>query len=57
MGGCDNRGRAPFVLLHFNGASWKHVVLLYSYGQPMQVVPDGSGGLWIPVITGFSPGS
>ncbi len=55
MGGCENRGRAPFVLLHFNGTFWKRVVLLYSYGQPMQVVPDGSGGLWIPVITGFNP--
>jgi len=55
MGGCENRGRAPLVLLHFNGTTWQRVLLTYRYGQPYQVVPDGSGGLWIPVITGFQP--
>jgi hypothetical protein len=56
MGGCENLGRAPFVLLRFNGTSWLRIALLYRYGQPMHVVPDGSGGLWIPVLTGF-PGT
>ncbi|HEV2375972.1 MAG TPA: hypothetical protein VGS19_27865 [Streptosporangiaceae bacterium] len=56
MGGCDNLGRAPFVLLHFNGTAWQRVASVSSYGEPYQVVPDGSGGLWIPVITGF-PGT
>lgn len=57
-GMCDtvNFGRHPFVLLHFNGRSWQRVTLISTYGEPYQVVPDGSGGLWIPVITGF-PGT
>jgi hypothetical protein len=55
MGACQNRGRGPFVLLHFDGTTWRRVLLTYRYGQPYQVVPDGSGGLWIPVITGFTP--
>jgi len=56
-GMCDtvNFGRHPLVLLHFDGTAWRRVLLTYRYGQPDQVVPDGSGGLWIPVITGFNP--
>ena len=46
----DERG--PFVLLHYNGTRWQRVALLSRYGDPAQVVPDGSGGLWIPTIAG-----
>jgi hypothetical protein len=46
----DERG--PFVLLHYNGTRWQRVALLSRYGDPVQVVPDGSGGLWIPTIAG-----
>jgi hypothetical protein len=42
----------PFVLLHYNGTRWQRVALLSRYGDPLQVVPDGSGGLWIPTIAG-----
>ena len=57
-GMCDtvHFGRHPFVLLHFNGTSWQRVTLINTYGEPFQVIPDGSGGLWIPVLTGF-PGT
>ena len=55
MGQCQLRGRGPFVLLHFDGTTWRRVLLTYRYGQPDQVVPDGSSGLRIPVVTGFTP--
>jgi hypothetical protein len=56
-GGGALRGRAvPFYLLHFNGSRWRLVWRSARYGEPLQVVPDGSGGLWIPAVAGF-PGT
>jgi hypothetical protein len=46
-GGREDEG-GPTVLLHYNGHAWSHVATELS-GNPAQVVPDGSGGLWIPV--------
>jgi hypothetical protein len=51
-GGCQDQG-GPFVLLHFNGASWSQVALRQSLGAPEAIIGDGRGGLWIPVLTGF----
>lgn len=44
----------PLVVLHFNGSRWTRVALSDAARDPVpgQVIPDGSGGLWIP-ITGF----
>lgn len=50
-GGCQDQG-GPFVLLHYNGATWSQVSLINSLGAPMAIVPDGQGGAWIPVLTG-----
>jgi hypothetical protein len=49
-GGCQDVG-GPFVLLHYNGHSWRRLVFDHSLGAPQAVVPDGSGGVWIPVMT------
>jgi hypothetical protein len=49
-GGCQDVG-GPFVLLHYNGHSWRRLVLDHGLGAPQAVVPDGSGGVWIPVMT------
>ena len=38
----------PVVVLHFNGHSWSKAAQ-GGFGNPSQIVPDGSGGLWIPV--------
>ncbi len=46
-GGRQDEG-GPTVLLHYNGHAWSQVATVNS-GNPAQVVPDGSGGLWIPV--------
>ena len=46
-GGRQDEG-GPTVLLHYNGHVWSHVATRLS-GNPAQVIPDGSGGLWIPV--------
>jgi hypothetical protein len=46
-GGREDEG-GPTILLHFNGTTWSKVTTRLS-GDPVQVVPDGSGGLWIPV--------
>ena len=46
-GGRQDEG-GPTVLLHYNGHVWSHVATALS-GNPAQVAPDGSGGLWIPV--------
>lgn len=46
-GGRQDEG-GPVILLHFNGHSWSKVAE-HGFGDPAQVVPDGSGGLWIPV--------
>src|SRR5690242_376204 len=46
----------PVVVLHFNGHSWSKAAQ-GGFGNPSQVVPDGSGGLWIPVpFTAGGPG-
>ncbi|MGI8449707.1 MAG: hypothetical protein ACR2MP_21515, partial [Streptosporangiaceae bacterium] len=54
-GHCQDE-RGPFYLLHFNGSRWRLVSQSARYGEPLQVVPDGSGGLWIPAVAGF-PGT
>ncbi|HEX3389669.1 MAG TPA: hypothetical protein VHT94_11585 [Streptosporangiaceae bacterium] len=54
-GHCEDE-RGPFYLLHFNGSRWRLVWRSARYGEPLQVVPDGSGGLWIPAVAGF-PGT
>ena len=46
-GGRQDEG-GPTVLLHFNGHSWSKVITGQS-SDPAQVIPDGHGGLWIPV--------
>jgi hypothetical protein len=48
-GGREDEG-GPAVLLHFNGTRWRRAALA-SVSTPAlaQVIPDGSGGLWIPV--------
>jgi len=49
-GGRQDEG-GPAVVLHFNGTHWSRVALDSSASTPglAQVIPDGSGGLWIPV--------
>jgi hypothetical protein len=54
-GNCQDE-RGPFLLLHFNGRHWRLVQNRARFGAPVQVVPDGKGGLWIPAIAGF-PGT
>jgi len=54
-GGRQDEG-GPLVLLHFNGSRWSKVAENTSLGGPAAVIPDGRGGLWIPVDTGV-PGS
>ena len=51
-GHCEDE-RGPFYLLHFNGRRWRLVFGSAAYGQPLQLAPDGSGGLWIPTVAGF----
>jgi hypothetical protein len=36
------------VVLHFDGHAWSRAAQ-GSAGNPAQIAPDGSGGLWIPV--------
>jgi hypothetical protein len=38
----------PVVVLHFDGHAWSKAAQ-GGFGNPAQIVPDGSGGLWIPV--------
>jgi hypothetical protein len=54
-GGRQDEG-GPLVLLHYNGHVWSRVAENKSLGDPIAVIGDGSGGLWIPVRTGF-PGN
>ena len=54
-GGRQDEG-GPLVLLHYNGHAWSKVAEDAGLGDPMAVIGDGSGGLWIPVRTGF-PGN
>jgi hypothetical protein len=46
-GGREDEG-GPTVVLHYNGHAWSRVASRGS-SDPAQVVPDGIGGLWIPV--------
>jgi hypothetical protein len=55
-GGRQDEG-GPLVLLHFNGSGWSRVAENKSLGGPAAIVPDGRGGLWIPVDTGVPPSS
>jgi len=38
----------PLVLLHFSGGRWHRVAKLGRH-DPVGIVPDGRGGLWLPV--------
>ena len=51
-GGRQDEG-GPLVLLHYNGHAWSKVAENAGLGDPVAVIGDGSGGLWIPVRTGF----
>jgi len=46
-GGRQDEG-GPTVVLHYNGHAWSRAASRNS-NNPVQVIPDGSGGLWIPV--------
>jgi len=46
-GGREDEG-GPTVLLHYNGHHWSRAAINLS-GNPSQLVPDGTGGLWVPV--------
>jgi hypothetical protein len=50
-GGCQDQG-GPFVLLHYNGSTWRRLALKPALGAPEAIIGDGSGGVWIPVGTG-----
>jgi hypothetical protein len=50
-GRVDQNG--PLILLHFNGSAWRRVAVNKKLGAPAALMPDGRGGLWIPVNTGF----
>ena len=39
----------PLVLLQYNGTSWHRAVISKEAGGPVAIIPDGTGGLWIPV--------
>jgi hypothetical protein len=46
----------PVVVLHYDGHAWSKAAQS-GFGNPSQIVPDGSGGLWIPVpFTAGGPG-
>lgn len=47
--GGDETVGGPLVVLHYNGTSWRRLALSKTAGGPMAVIPDGKGGLWIPV--------
>jgi hypothetical protein len=40
----------PLVLLHYNGSRWSRLVVSRNVGEPRAIIPDGSGGVWIPVL-------
>jgi hypothetical protein len=48
--GYREQGGGPVVVLHFDGHAWSKATQ-GGAGNPWQIVPDGSGGLWIPVPT------
>lgn len=45
----DETFGGPVALLHYNGKRWRRVALRQAQGSPGPVIPDGSGGLWIPI--------
>ena len=48
--GYREQGGGPVVVLHFDGHAWSRTAQ-GGAGNPRQIVPDGSGGLWIAVPT------
>jgi hypothetical protein len=48
-GGRESIGGA-LVLLHYNGHRWSRVGFNGKVGNPLSVVPDGSGGVWITEV-------
>ncbi len=55
-GGCPD-GQGPLVLLHFDGKSWQRVAIKTLHADPEAIVSDGSGGVWLPLVTGAPPSS
>ncbi len=55
-GGCPD-GQGPLVLLHYNGHSWSKVAIKTLHADPEAIIRDGSGGLWLPLVTGAPPSS
>jgi hypothetical protein len=51
-GGRQDEG-GPVVMLHYNGSHWSKIASKQT-GGPVAIVPDGSGGFWIPVTGGES---
>lgn len=53
-GGCaSNRG--PLILLRFNGMRWHRLTISKPINAfPVSISGDGSGGAWIPVLTGVA---
>jgi hypothetical protein len=43
---------ARLVLAHWNGSRWTRFVAPWNVEQPERFAPDGTGGIWIPVVTG-----
>jgi len=40
----------PVAVLHFDGRSWRRLALNSQAANPGHVIPDGKGGLWIPIL-------
>lgn len=55
-GGCPDGG-GPLVLLHYNGSRWSRVASKHLNADPVGLISDGVGGLWIPLATGAPPSS
>jgi hypothetical protein len=53
-GGCQDF-RGPLVLLHFNGRVWTRLFVSQNLGAASAIASDGTGGVWMPVVTG-TPG-
>ena len=50
--GCQD-GQGPLVLLHYNGKGWGRVAgKQHIAGDPVGLISDDLGGLWIPMATG-----
>jgi hypothetical protein len=47
-----NGQKARLVLAHWNGSRWSRFVTPWDVQQPERFAPDGTGGIWIPVVTG-----